>query len=126
MKIKICGITNLEDAKKAVSLGVDALGFVFAASQRKVDPRTAKEIIDAVGKNILSVGVFVNEGLMNIRVFARDAGGTFSNMMMLYGEYMKERRQKGPNPRFYIETLLLYEKVQEFGKNNPEFNIPTP
>ena len=73
-----------------------------------------------------AVGVFVNEGLMNIRVFARDAGGTFSNMMMLYGEYMKERQQKGPNPRFYLETLLLYEKVQEFGKNNPEFNIPTP
>ena len=73
-----------------------------------------------------AVGVFVNEDLMNIRVFVRDAGGAFTLMMMRYGEFMKERREKGANPRFYIETALLYDKVIEFAKNNPEFHIPTP
>ena len=41
--IKICGITNIEDGLEAASLGVDALGFVFAPSPRRVDPLIARE-----------------------------------------------------------------------------------
>lgn len=63
VKIKICGITNVEDAQNAMTFGADAIGFIFAKSPRGVEPQTAKSIIDKLKGNILKVGVFVNEEL---------------------------------------------------------------
>jgi phosphoribosylanthranilate isomerase len=61
-KIKICGIANLADARMAVELGADLLGFIFfAGSRRGIDCRTAREIIQELPASIERVGVFVNE-----------------------------------------------------------------
>ena len=67
VKIKICGITNKEDAEKAVSLGADYIGFIFADSPRKIEPHIAKPIIENLKGKVLSTGVFVNESPEAIR-----------------------------------------------------------
>ena len=69
--VKICGITNLPDARAAVDAGADLLGFNFyEPSPRYISPAAAREIIDQLPDHVLSVGVFVNESLPTIRSIA--------------------------------------------------------
>jgi phosphoribosylanthranilate isomerase len=61
--VKVCGITNLLDARAAVEAGADALGFNFYRhSARFIEAASARRIIEQLPQSILSVGVFVNEG----------------------------------------------------------------
>ena len=67
VKLKICGITCLEDATMAVKLGANALGFIFAPSPRQIGVRKARRIIRAIPPFVMSVGVFVNEAAPTIK-----------------------------------------------------------
>jgi phosphoribosylanthranilate isomerase len=75
--IKICGITNLEDALTAIDAGADALGFVFyEKSPRKIEPETARKIVGELPGTIEKVGVFVNQTEESVCALADEAGLT--------------------------------------------------
>lgn len=66
VRVKICGITRLEDAQAAVRFGADAIGFVFADSPRQISPKKAREISRKIGPFVTRVGVFVNEPVKRV------------------------------------------------------------
>ncbi|MDD5069240.1 MAG: phosphoribosylanthranilate isomerase [Candidatus Omnitrophica bacterium] len=72
IKIKICGITNLEDALFCSSNGADALGFIFAVkSPRCLKPRQAKKIIEKLDPFITKIGVFMDQEPEKVLELAR-------------------------------------------------------
>lgn len=72
IKVKICGITNLEDALNSVKAGCNALGFVFyRKSPRYITPEKASRIIKHIPAHILKIGVFVNAEEKTIKRIAK-------------------------------------------------------
>jgi phosphoribosylanthranilate isomerase len=82
--IKVCGITNEEDARIAVEAGANALGFNFyEKSPRYVTVGQARKIVDAAPGDYLKVGIFVNPALEVITAASMD-------VVQLYGEWRPE------------------------------------
>lgn len=74
MRVKICGITNLQDALDAINAGANALGFVFYTnSPRYISPLNAKEIVEKIPPFIQTVGLFVNENETFINEVCKEA-----------------------------------------------------
>lgn len=101
--IKICGITNLDDALAAVDAGADALGFNFyKPSPRYIVPDVAREIINRLPTTILTVGVFVNEqSPQAVEDLARHAGVT---AIQLHGDESPDYC-RGMENRYVIKAL---------------------
>ncbi|MFH0828211.1 MAG: phosphoribosylanthranilate isomerase [Candidatus Omnitrophota bacterium] len=88
VKVKICGITNKEDALSAVDSGCDGLGFVFyKKSPRYISPEKAKEIISALPSGVIKIGVFVNSGEKFIKKIARECS---LDMLQFHGRQTPE------------------------------------
>ena len=103
-KIKICGITCIEDALAACEAGADALGFVLAPEARKrnryIEPEAAATIIAQLPPLALSVAVVVNESLETLLEYAR-----IFDRIQLHGDEPPELcRALGAN---YLSFLLL-------------------
>lgn len=73
-RIKICGITTVEDGLMAAQLEVDALGFVFTPSKRVIHPQKAKEIIKKLPPFITTVGVFMDAKLEEVNQISAYTG----------------------------------------------------
>ena len=74
-QIKICGVTNANDARACVELGADMIGFNFyRKSPRYIEPAIVRQIVDALPTRICAVGVFVDADPEQIRKLAKTAG----------------------------------------------------
>jgi len=110
-KVKICGITNLEDALLSAKFGADALGFNFyAKSPRYIAPEKAREIIEQLPQGILKVGVFVNESLEKIAEIASIAK---LDALQLHGE-------ETPDFARELKSITNLEIIKAF-RVSPEF-----
>jgi phosphoribosylanthranilate isomerase len=75
MQIKICGITNLADARACVDLGADMIGLNFYhRSPRYIEPHRAREIVEALPRGVRAVGVFVDGSAGEVYTLAKTAG----------------------------------------------------
>ncbi len=84
VKVKICGITNPEDALMAVEAGADALGFVFfPGSPRYISPEQAEVIIRCLPPFVQTVGLFINEEPATVNRIADQCG---LDLVQLHGE----------------------------------------
>ncbi len=107
-RVKICGITTLEDALHATACGADALGFVFyAGSPRCVDPDRARGIIAELPPLITTVGLFVNEDPAKIREIVEYCGLT---VVQLHGD---ETPDQCNLPPFRVVKALRLEADAE-------------
>jgi len=127
VKIKICGITNLDDARSAIEAGADLLGFNFyAKSPRYIMPEQAREIaaqIQSGGHGPLLVGVFVNSTLEEIRSILEIAP---IDLAQLHGdesvhvvEQLHGRGFKALRPKSEAEAEIDAEWFAPHGPNAP-------
>ncbi len=108
VKVKICGITNIQDAQAAVKAGADALGFVFyPKSPRYVLPEEAKLIIRCLPARVEKVGVFVNARENTIRAIKKYCGLT---MLQFHGNESPDFCRK-----FSRERVIKALRVQGSG-----------
>jgi phosphoribosylanthranilate isomerase len=87
MWVKICANTNLEDARLAVKLGADAVGFVFAKSKRQVTSEQVSEITPLLPKDIEKVGVFATDDPYEVEHYVACSGLT---AVQLHGTFDPE------------------------------------
>ena len=132
--VKICGITNIEDGLKAASLGVDALGFIFAPSMRRIKPDTTQKIIQALPATLLKVGVFVDEdpeevlrvaeycGLNALQFHGKESPDYCQkfSLLVIKAIQIKDLESLDDMERYPDTTLLLdtYSPVQAGGTGN--------
>lgn len=114
VRIKICGLTNLEDTLKAAELGADAVGFIFyAGSPRNVKAETVAAITDKLPPFLTRVGVFVEQSPEEIAEIVRYCG---LDVAQLHGgqppefiDKLKINVIKSLRPRSAEELSLLEE-----------------
>lgn len=98
-RIKICGMTNYEDAEVAAASGADAIGFVFADSPRRVAPEVARDIMRELDPFVTGVGVFVDRPVAEVRATLEQTGCQVAQL-------------SGNEPPDYADDLQPYRVVK--------------
>jgi len=102
-KIKICGITNKQDAIAASGLGVDMLGFVlYKNSKRYIGPEKIRDIVNEVPDTMAKVGVFVDEDAKKVIEIAQDCS---FDMLQFHGD---------ESPEYCARFKDLYKTIKAF------------
>src|SRR5436853_1516296 len=117
VQIKICGVTNVKDARACSKLGASMIGFNFyPQSLRYIEPKFARRIIDAVSPLVLPVGVFVDASAEHIRTTADAAGvrcvqlhgGASAETCSELAREFRVIRAFSTDPRFRPEEVSLF------------------
>lgn len=112
MFVKICGITNEDDALFAVAMGADAVGFIFAPSTRQVAPQLVYDITRRLPPEILTVGVFRDEHPSRVIEIAHKSG---VKAVQLHGRETPEQSQE-------IARSIRYV-IKAFGADSPHLGV---
>jgi phosphoribosylanthranilate isomerase len=135
MRVKICGITNFEDAKFASDAGADALGFVFyEKSPRYITPQKAKEIISMLPPFISKIALFVNETPQKIDEICEFIGADYAQIHFdankdfyekLKTKHIKVIRAKSREDvwKYPNEYRIIDAFVPEFGGSGKRVNL---
>lgn len=135
MRVKICGITTLEDARQTIASGADALGFVFYdQSPRYILAKAARSIISELPPFVEKVGLFVNEDAQTINAIAAIAGITLIQLHFdadqnlcdaLELPYIKVVRAKSPEDigKYSDEYRLVDAYCEAYGGAGKRLNL---
>lgn len=107
VRVKVCGITSIEDARAAVDAGADALGFVFyEGSKRYIPPAEARKITASLPPFVVTVGVFVNASPEDISAVVAESG---IGVVQLHGDETPELVSRVPFP--VIKAIRVGESL---------------
>jgi phosphoribosylanthranilate isomerase len=112
MWIKICGNTNLEDARFAAECGADAVGFVFALSPRRVEPDQVRQITQELPIELEKYGVFVDAGFDEIVSTVEACGLTGVQLHRSADEHAPLRLRQHFAGRISILQVLNYKALE--------------
>ena len=112
VKVKVCGITNLADAEKALEFGADMLGFNFyPPSSRSITPETARAILHALPVESFNVALFVNETKEKVREIV--AHGQLRSGHQAYRGLQFHGEENGDYCRGWDLTVIKAFRVKE-------------
>ncbi len=117
-KIKICGITNLEDALLAIKYGAEAIGFVFSESPRRVSKEQARKIIAELPPLTIKVGVFADEDPQWVKELAGELNLDF---LQFHGQENKDYLKLFPGKAFKAFRIKEASDLDEIASSGCRF-----
>ncbi|MDD5084758.1 MAG: phosphoribosylanthranilate isomerase [Candidatus Omnitrophica bacterium] len=120
IKLKICGLTNLDDARRAEELGADFLGMVFAPSVRRIDLNEAEKITRGMPQYRSFVGVFVNEKEDNVIRTAESLG---LRLLQFHGDESAEYCLSFVKKGFHVIKALAISSYKDLTRLK-KYDVP--